>query len=50
VALAPDGDRVLAGAADAIRLRGIDRWRGGVHLTPDRPWRWDAPARRLQRP
>jgi uncharacterized protein DUF1835 len=34
------GMRVLNGE-DAIRLRGLDRWMGGVHLTPDRAWRWD---------
>ncbi len=47
VAIAPDGERVAAGVADAIRMRGIDRWLGGVHLTPERVWRWDARARRL---
>lgn len=36
------GDRVLAGDADHVRLNGVDRWIGGVHLTgTDVPWRWD---------
>jgi hypothetical protein len=41
ISLAPAGQRVLAGGADAVRLRGIDRWLGGVHLTPQNVWRWD---------
>ncbi|MEV0381467.1 hypothetical protein [Nonomuraea sp. NPDC050643] len=36
------GTRVLAGAADHVRLNGIDRWIGGVHLLGRHvPWRWD---------
>lgn len=34
------GREVLAGRADHIALNGIDRWLGGVHLTPARLWRW----------
>lgn len=34
------GRAVLAGRADHIALNGIDRWMGGVHLTPERLWRW----------
>jgi hypothetical protein len=34
------GEAVLAGRADHIALNGIDRWLGGVHLTPQRVWRW----------
>jgi hypothetical protein len=41
VRLTADGARVLAGDADTIALRGIDRWIGGVHLTGDPDWRWD---------
>lgn len=40
ISLALAGHRVLDGE-DAIAIRGIDRWMGGVHLTPDRVWRWD---------
>lgn len=35
------GRRVLAGKADWLALNGVDRWMGGVHLTPDHVWRWD---------
>ncbi|HTR21098.1 MAG TPA: hypothetical protein VMH88_09620 [Gemmatimonadales bacterium] len=35
------GAEVAAGARDAVRLNGIDRWVGGTHLTPDSCWRWD---------
>jgi hypothetical protein len=46
--LTPHGAAVLAGTADAIQGRGIDRWWGGVRLWgPDAPWRWDAPAGRM---
>ncbi len=42
VMLTPEGERVLAGEADRIALRGIDRWVGGVHLHGHEvPWRWD---------
>lgn len=41
VTLTGDGRRVLEGAADAVALNGIDRWIGGVHLTPWNCWRWD---------
>jgi len=34
------GRDVLAARADHIRLNGISRWLGGVHLTPQRLWRW----------
>lgn len=33
-ALTPSGRDVLAGRADHVALNGIDRWLGGVHLTP----------------
>ena len=29
------------GGADDIAVNGIDLWLGGVHLTPERLWRWD---------
>jgi hypothetical protein len=36
------GARVLAGDEDHVRLNGIDRYVGGVHLYGrDVPWRWD---------
>ena len=37
------GRDVLSGAADRLRLCGIDRWLGGVHLSGRGPsWRWNA--------
>ena len=37
------GRDVLAGTADRLRLCGIDRWLGGVHLSGRGPWwRWNA--------
>jgi hypothetical protein len=44
------GRAVLAGRADACRLRPFDRWRGGIHLTgPEPQWRWDAALQRFTR-
>ena len=41
--LTQSGREVLSGAADRLRLCGIDRWIGGVHLTGRGPsWRWNA--------
>jgi hypothetical protein len=40
--LTPDGEAVLAGAADRVELIGFDRWLGGAHVTSHgRLWRWD---------
>ena len=39
VAVTDAGRDVLAGRADYIALSGIDRWLGGVHLTPEQVWR-----------
>jgi hypothetical protein len=45
VALTAAGQDVLHGRADHVRLNGIDRWLGGVHLTGhEAEWRWDADA------
>jgi Domain of unknown function (DUF1835) len=42
VRLTDAGREVLAGRADHVRLNGIDRWVGGVHLTGRAPeWRYD---------
>lgn len=36
------GEEVLAGEADSISLRGLDKHLGGVHLvSPENVWRWD---------
>ncbi|HZY96642.1 MAG TPA: DUF1835 domain-containing protein [Candidatus Cybelea sp.] len=41
------GRRVLAGDADWLDEHRIDRWVGGVHLTPDHLTRWDEDAGRF---
>jgi Domain of unknown function (DUF1835) len=42
------GHAVLTGAEDHVRLNGIDRWLGGVHLEGEEAaWRWDAAEHRL---
>ena len=42
------GRDVIGGRADHVRLNGVDRWLGGVHLHGhDVPWRWDPAAGRL---
>lgn len=48
ISLTPTGREVLAGQDDWVRIRGIDRWLGGVHLRgPEAAWRWDAAAGRI---
>jgi Domain of unknown function (DUF1835) len=48
VELTDAGRAVLQGSADRVRLNGIDRWLGGVHLHGhESPWRWDVEHRRL---
>jgi hypothetical protein len=44
VSLTGAGSDVLDGRADHVELNGIDRWMGGVHLTPDQCWRSDGEA------
>ena len=44
------GEDVLAGRADRVALRGIDRWLGGTHLEGKRVWRWDPAERRVVQP
>ena len=42
------GRQVLGGGTDAVRVHGIDRWIGGVHLRGRAvPWRWDRTACRI---
>jgi hypothetical protein len=43
------GRRLLANKADFVRESGIDRWIGGVHLTPQNDWRRNSIALQLQR-
>jgi len=48
VRITETGERVLRGEEDAVRLNGIDRWMGGVHLHGrDVPWRWDPRIARI---
>jgi hypothetical protein len=43
------GRDALAGKVDHLRLNGINRWLGGVHLTGSEAlWRWDESAGRLR--
>jgi hypothetical protein len=39
--LTKTGESVLSGRDDFVRLNGLDRWMGGVHLTTARHWRWN---------
>jgi len=42
ISITQDGQAVLAGKLDNVRLNGIDRWLGGVHLQGNEAaWRWD---------
>jgi len=43
------GRRLLANKADFVRESDIDRWIGGVHLTPKNDWRWNRSALQLRR-
>ena len=48
VSLTDTGLGVLRGKEDWIRLNGIERWLGGVHLSgPEAAWRWDAKLGRM---
>jgi len=48
IKVTPAGHAVLRGSEDAVKLNGIDRWLGGVHLAAD-AWRWDERHRKLLR-
>jgi hypothetical protein len=48
VSLTTTGRGVLEGRDDWVRIRGIDRWLGGVHLQgSEAAWRWDGGQGRL---
>jgi len=48
VGITEAGLRVLDGRDDHVRLNGIDKWLGGVHLKGgDAAWRWDRMGARL---
>jgi hypothetical protein len=49
VMLTPVGRAVLEGTADHVRINGIDRWLGGVHLSgTEIRYRWDEGAHQLE--
>ncbi|MCC7408139.1 MAG: sigma-70 family RNA polymerase sigma factor [Phycisphaeraceae bacterium] len=49
ITLTDIGRTVQRGDADYVALNPLDRWLGGVHLSPDEPaWRWNVTQRRLQ--
>lgn len=47
IELTDAGRAVLEGKMDLIGLNGIDRWIGGVHLTNEHIWRYDAETKTL---
>jgi hypothetical protein len=50
IALTATGREVLEGRDDWVRIRGLDRWLGGVHLQGSTAaWRWDGMTGRLVR-
>jgi len=50
ITITTTGRDVLDGRDDWVRIRGIDRWLGGVHLNgPEAAWRWYEAGRRLVR-
>lgn len=44
------GTSVLRGQCDWLEMRPADHWIGGVHVSGDSPWRWDATAGRFLSP
>jgi len=50
LALTDVGRAVLEEREDRIRINGIHRWWGGVRLTPESLWRWDADRQVLRPP
>ncbi len=43
------GSAVFSGKNDWLERHALDRWIGGVHLTPANVWRWDPSSRTIQR-
>jgi len=46
--ITPMGRYVLAGKRSWLDMAELDRWIGGVHLTPGNMWCWDSGTRRHQ--
>ncbi len=40
--ITPTGREVLAGKRSWLEITKLERWLGGVHLTPDNIWYWDS--------
>ena len=50
ISLTSTGREVLEGREDRVRVRGVDRWLGGVHLQgAEAAWRWNPETGRLAR-
>ncbi|MBK8009323.1 MAG: hypothetical protein IPK23_13545 [Rhizobiales bacterium] len=49
VELTEAGHAILEGRADHVKLNGIDRWIGGMHLTNENVWRYDTQTKSLMR-
>lgn len=49
VKLTPFGQEIVRERADAVKVNGVDRWIGGVHLTRANDWRWDGRVGRVAR-
>jgi hypothetical protein len=50
ISLTSTGREVLEGREDRVRIRGVDRWLGGVHLQGvEAAWRWNPETGRLAR-
>jgi hypothetical protein len=47
LALTPEGEQVMNGASDDVKLNPPNGWLGGVHLTSDNVFRWDETAKRI---
>ena len=48
--ITPTARAVLAGEKNWLETARIDRWLGGVHLTPDNIWCWHAESNSCRRP
>lgn len=49
IAITDFGRSVLNGREDRIHACGIDRWLGGVHVTPTNDWRWNPTEDRVEK-
>jgi len=47
--LTPLGKELLIGRESWLNLKPIDRWIGGVHLTPDNLWCWNIEERSIKK-